>query len=218
MTSPTGDDGSSGRNSLASHDFEAIDGSSVANSDEEEDGGSHNVTGVTSPAGPSGKEEYSRDNVRAGANKRSSSSTYDQRGLSSDSFVRAPSSASPRLDETMLAHVNVAVVGTNLRANERGREDVSFYVSVDLRAPPTGLKSNMTVWRVEKSFSDFVALDGRLKQKHGKSKNAAKRISSVPLPDPSLLKDHAPSKVDQRKVSAPWRMPSCKSGCDGACD
>lgn len=113
--------------------------------------------------------------------------------------------ASPRLDSTLLRTVNLRVAGSNLRTNERGKEVISFFVTVEILSPPPNWGAGMlpgesfppTVWRIEKMYSDVLALDARLKQKHGRS--ATKRIAQ--LPDKTLFKDHAPSKVDQRKVS-----------------
>jgi RalA-binding protein 1 len=196
MTSPRAEGNGSARNSLESHDFEAIDGSSVANSDEDdrseaasEDANRRQQQSSSMPISTnSGYEETIRRSSKG------QTATYtDALGLTT--------SLSPRLDAKMLPYVNISVVGTNLRSNDRGREDVSFYIAVDLKAPPNYIKSNPSTWRVEKSHSDILALDARLKQKHGKNKTAGKRISSVQLPDRTLFKDHAPSKVDQRKVS-----------------
>lgn len=122
--------------------------------------------------------------------------------LSAESLnANASSSLSPRLDATMLAYLNVAVVGTNFRSNDRVKDDISFYVAVELKAPPAGLRWKPASWRIEKLYTAFVALDARLKQKHGKSKSTVKKIANAQLPDRTLFKDHAPSKVDQRKVS-----------------
>ena len=54
-------------------------------------------------------------------------------------------------------------------------------------------------WKVEKMYSDVTALDQRVKNSVGKS--VSKRIAS--LPEGKFWKDHAPAKVDQRKVCDP---------------
>lgn len=102
----------------------------------------------------------------------------------------------PRLDNALLQDANVTVSGTNYRgSSEKGRETVSFYIDVQLDAT----NASVTKWRVEKPYSDVIALDAKLKHKHGKI--GAKKLGGLPLPDKGLFKDHAPSKVDTRKVS-----------------
>ncbi len=51
--------------------------------------------------------------------------------------------------------------------------------------------------QIEKFYSDVLALDSRLRSLC--SRGTLKKLS--PLPDNKLFKDHAPAKVDQRKVS-----------------
>jgi RalA-binding protein 1 len=104
----------------------------------------------------------------------------------------------PVLDSRQLSSAAVHVVGSMLRSNERGREVISFFISVALAPRAAGAPG--ATWRVEKLYSDVLALDARLKQKHGKA--ASKRMAGATLPDKMLFRDHAPSKVDQRKVSA----------------
>lgn len=186
---------SSRRNSLES--FDAIDGSSVGNSDPEE---ARSTPFDQSRPGSEVQSSYQASPLRIQKKQSMASSSSDRRiSTSADSFnIGSSSPLSPRLDAIMLQYVNVAVVGTNFRANERAKEDISFFISVDLRGLPLGLKANVSSWRVEKLYSAILALDGRLKQKHGK--NIVKRIAGVQLPDRNLFKDHAPSKVDQRKL------------------
>ncbi|PWN88189.1 hypothetical protein FA10DRAFT_268403 [Acaromyces ingoldii] len=121
--------------------------------------------------------------------------------------VESLGGSAPRLDASRLANARLSVAGSNLRSNERGREVISFYIAIDVGAVPSKASSSRggnvspshpQSWRVEKLYSDVLALDARLKQKHGKT--AAKRIGSAQLPDRTLFKDHAPSKVDQRKA------------------
>jgi hypothetical protein len=102
------------------------------------------------------------------------------------------------LDSRQLSSAAVHVVGSMLRSNERGREVISFFILVALAPRAAGAPG--ATWRVEKLYSDVLALDARLKQKHGKA--ASKRMAGATLPDKMLFRDHAPSKVDQRKVSA----------------
>ncbi|CAO1621952.1 unnamed protein product [Parajaminaea phylloscopi] len=104
----------------------------------------------------------------------------------------------PRLDDRLLRYATVKVSGTNIRAGERGKEVVSFFLVVEIAdsAPRHGLSS----WRIEKSYVDILALDAKVRHKHGKAAVKQMGISGAQLPDKTLFKDHAPSKVDLRKV------------------
>lgn len=146
----------------------------------------------------------SRPNYSSPASPATSNFTKIARTMSVDSIT---GSSAPRLDASRLSHARLSVVGSNLRSNERGREVISFYIAIvidSLQKASSSRSGNASPspsysWRIEKLYSDVLALDARLKQKHGKT--AAKRIGSAQLPDRNLFKDHAPSKVDQRKVS-----------------
>ncbi|CBQ70434.1 related to BEM3-GTPase-activating protein [Sporisorium reilianum SRZ2] len=111
----------------------------------------------------------------------------------------------PRLDSSLLRVASVKIQGTNYRAPDRGKESISFLITVDILHPPAswGLNSMSsgeptppTSWTIEKSYSDIVGLDAKLRSKVGKK--ASQRLA--PLPDKALFKDHAPAKVDQRKA------------------
>ncbi|KAJ1032567.1 hypothetical protein NDA16_000590 [Ustilago loliicola] len=111
----------------------------------------------------------------------------------------------PRLDSSLLRVASVKIQGTNYRSPDRGKESISFLITVDILHPPAlwGLNSMAsreptppTSWTVEKSYSDIVGLDAKLRSKVGKK--ASQRLA--PLPDKALFKDHAPAKVDQRKA------------------
>ncbi|CDU24583.1 related to BEM3-GTPase-activating protein [Sporisorium scitamineum] len=111
----------------------------------------------------------------------------------------------PRLDSSLLRVASVKIQGTNYRSPDRGKESISFLITVDILHPPAswGLNSMSsgeptppTSWTIEKSYSDIVGLDAKLRSKVGKK--ASQRLA--PLPDKALFKDHAPAKVDQRKA------------------
>jgi RalA-binding protein 1 len=74
---------------------------------------------------------------------------------------------------------------------------LSFLISVF--PPSTSHVHNQGAdeWKVEKMYSDVLALDGSVRSALGRSH--AKKLP--PLPDAKLFKDNAPAKVDQRKVS-----------------
>ncbi|PWN52279.1 RhoGAP-domain-containing protein [Violaceomyces palustris] len=145
------------------------------------------------------------------ANSNFSRSPMKQAATRGDSLVsrvktesQSGLTVSPRLDASLLRVANIRILGTNYRPHDRPRESISFFIGVEILQPPaswgigslSGEPSPPTSWTLEKMYGDIMALDARLKQKHGK--NPAKRLA--PLPDKSLFKDHAPSKVDQRKV------------------
>jgi RalA-binding protein 1 len=89
---------------------------------------------------------------------------------------------------TDLPHTKVQVSHSSIRPNDRGKEVLSFVIIVD---PGTGKDP----WRVEKLYSDVIALDQRVKSM---SRSLAKKMPA--LPESKLWRDHAPAKVDQRKV------------------
>jgi RalA-binding protein 1 len=88
-----------------------------------------------------------------------------------------------------LSRCSIRVVNSYIRPNDRGKDVLSFSVIV---SP----KNNQEPWRIEKRHSDVLALDHALRSRV--ERNVAKKISS--LPDTKLWKDHAPAKVDLRKV------------------
>lgn len=88
-----------------------------------------------------------------------------------------------------LPHTEISVVTSTIRPNDRGKEVVSFIVSV---SPGAGKDP----WKVEKLYSDVLALDARVRA--SLSKNVLKKM--VTLPEGRMWRDHAPAKVDQRKV------------------
>ncbi|KAG8795054.1 hypothetical protein FRC16_010250, partial [Serendipita sp. 398] len=101
---------------------------------------------------------------------------------------QSQSRSSPQLSPGDLTSTRVTIVHSNIRTNERGKEVLSFVIIVQ---PPRG-----DDWRVEKLYSDVVALDVKVRGALGRSQ--AKRLPQ--LPDSKLFKDNAPAKVDQRRV------------------
>ena len=105
---------------------------------------------------------------------------------------------------SLLSAVVTEVVASNIKIVDRGREVVIFHVRVSVKASsipsgdphggliPSGVPK---VWIVEKSWNDTQVLDAAIRAKNPKS-----NVRKLPgLPDKHLFKDHAPSKVDQRK-------------------
>lgn len=91
---------------------------------------------------------------------------------------------------TDLPYTRVHVSHSSIRPNDRGKEVLSFVISVE---PGRGKEP----WKVEKLFSDVLVLDQRVRAGVGKS--ATKKIAS--LPDGKLWRDRAPVKADQRKAA-----------------
>ncbi|TKY85003.1 hypothetical protein EX895_006083 [Sporisorium graminicola] len=148
--------------------------------------------------------------IPSSASTRSLASRTDDRSSRGPGSKRSKDDAkkrvlAPRLDSSLLRVASVKIQGTNYRSPDRGKESISFLITVDILHPPAswGLNSMSsgeptppTSWTIEKSYSDIVGLDAKLRSKVGKK--AAQRLA--PLPDKALFKDHAPAKVDQRKA------------------
>ncbi|ETW78943.1 hypothetical protein HETIRDRAFT_155979 [Heterobasidion irregulare TC 32-1] len=88
-----------------------------------------------------------------------------------------------------LPRTRIQVAASSIRPNDRGKDVLSFVVYVD----PGSAKEP---WTIEKLYSDVLGLDQRVRARVGK--NVGKKIAN--LPDGKLWRDHAPSKVDQRKA------------------
>lgn len=89
-----------------------------------------------------------------------------------------------------LPYTTIEVSNSSIRPNDRGKEVLSFIIAVN---PGRGKEG----WKVEKLYSDVLTLDSRVRGSIGKT--MGKKL--VSLPEGKLWKDHAPAKVDQRKVS-----------------
>ncbi|THH20279.1 hypothetical protein EW146_g1037 [Bondarzewia mesenterica] len=87
-----------------------------------------------------------------------------------------------------LPRTRIQVTNSTMCPNNRGKDVLSFIVSMD---PGNGKEP----W-IEKLYSDVLGLDQRARARAGK--NIGKKIAN--LPDGKLWRDHAPSKVDQRKM------------------
>ncbi|CAG8620903.1 22827_t:CDS:2 [Cetraspora pellucida] len=107
--------------------------------------------------------------------------------------------STPSITSDAISGIAVKVVGSNKKTNDKGKEVLTFIISVGQARVIDGRIVGMEkeLWRVEKFYSDFLSLDGKLKQRH--SKNTTNKIGK--LPDKNLFHNNAPSKVDQRKVA-----------------
>ncbi|KAF7798009.1 hypothetical protein EIP86_009219 [Pleurotus ostreatoroseus] len=96
-----------------------------------------------------------------------------------------------------LPSTTIEVTNSSIRPNDRGKEVLSFIISVN---PGRGKEG----WKVEKLYSDVLTLDARVRATIGKS--MGKKLAT--LPEGRLWKDHAPAKVDQRKVTLEYYLRS----------
>ncbi|CAE6482088.1 unnamed protein product [Rhizoctonia solani] len=126
-----------------------------------------------------------------------------------DSQQTTTTTSPPKLTTFDLGTAIITVPLSHIRANDRGKEVLSFVIEISLDP-----MSEREGWKIEKLYSDVLALDVKVRQSLGRS--ALKKIA--PLPDAKLFKDNAPAKVDQRKMmvqaylssvlTAPWKNPS----------
>jgi len=106
----------------------------------------------------------------------------------------------------LLGMISTEVVNSSIKSIDRGREAVVFHVRVALSRsmPPDDprhalIASNApSAWIVEKTWNDLQSLDQTVRNKN--SRSALRKVPS--LPEKHLFKDHAPARVDQRKVSS----------------
>ncbi|KAI9489829.1 hypothetical protein BDB00DRAFT_931672 [Zychaea mexicana] len=108
-----------------------------------------------------------------------------------------PSSPQGGFSSGPMAGISTKVVGSDTTRNEKGKEVVTFTISVrkakDIADPNSPLEE---LWQIQKLYSDFLALDAQLKSQ---GKSVASKIAK--LPDRALFVTHSQSKVDQRKLA-----------------
>jgi RalA-binding protein 1 len=108
----------------------------------------------------------------------------------------------------------VKISGSQIRSNERGKDVLSFLISVHTNrcesdfilfhfyiyvvsaASASTSSHGPEEWKIEKMYSDVLNLDGKVRSALGRSQG--KKLPA--LPDAKLFKDNAPAKVDQRRV------------------
>lgn len=80
--------------------------------------------------------------------------------------IQEPSDLDQQQQSLNLANIAVKVIGSNIKVNERGKEVISFIISVgDIRPGAEGEPTQNDFherWRVEKLYSDFLALDTKV--------------------------------------------------------
>ncbi|ORY07989.1 RhoGAP-domain-containing protein [Basidiobolus meristosporus CBS 931.73] len=92
-----------------------------------------------------------------------------------------------------LIGVDVKVNGSTVKVNSKGKEVLVFLISILKKES----QEEAELWTIEKLYSDFLALDAKLKATQ--PRNIVNQIGK--LPDKNLFATHAPSKVDQRKLA-----------------
>ncbi|KAG9014360.1 hypothetical protein FRB94_012766 [Tulasnella sp. JGI-2019a] len=146
------------------------------------------------------------------------SSITSDSGSGSGSGGKSPVFKATRLSTSDLPYTKIKIYGSNIKTNDRGKEVLSFLFTVwpagDGTPPPNAnpavRKSGPSPtgppeqWQVEKLYSEVLALDASVRGRLGKS--GSKKLA--PLPDAKLFKDHAPAKVDQRKIMLETYMQS----------
>lgn len=167
-------------------------------------GTSHSIypAGSLQPAYPSPKQMSQQQGMPLAAPPRKDSRPVEK----TQHFLEHPSTLNPFDSPPMrqqrdVDHYRVPLLPTDLpttvvsvsqsfvRPNDRGKEVLSFVITIN---PGNGKEP----WKVEKMYSDVVTLDTRVRTNVGKS--VAKKIAG--LPEAKFWRDHAPAKVDQRKV------------------
>jgi RalA-binding protein 1 len=102
-----------------------------------------------------------------------------------------------------LPHTRITVTQSFVKANDRGKEVLSFTILVD----PTGVMPAPHLprkpgWQVQKMFSDVLGLDQRIRTSLDRSARGGKGSKIMKnLPEGKMwnLKDASPARVDQRK-------------------
>ncbi|KAI9303136.1 hypothetical protein BJ944DRAFT_183857 [Cunninghamella echinulata] len=87
------------------------------------------------------------------------------------------------------SNIMIKVADTYISKNNKGKDIVSFIVSI------CHASSKNELWRIEKVYSDFLALDILLR---GQNQSITKKLGK--LPDKTLLAVHDQSKINQRMI------------------
>jgi RalA-binding protein 1 len=157
----------------------------------------HGLSQAQAQALLANKEQMANDLIKGYPTIQLSSETHsspyippDQSPAASSPLRTLPASfrALPLLASD-LPFTRIKVSHSSIKPNDKGREVLSFIVEVE---PGHGKEG----WKVEKLYSDVLGLDARVRASVGKG--VGKKIAS--LPEGRLWRDHAPAKVDQRKV------------------
>ncbi|KAL7417919.1 hypothetical protein BDY24DRAFT_411045 [Mrakia frigida] len=112
--------------------------------------------------------------------------------------IQAPQSRGPLLQSAALPFTSLSIHSCAVVTNDSNREVIRFRIAVTITPPAsTGRQVPSSHWKVDKLFSDFLALDGSVRGKIGRKE--AKQRGIVSLPEAKAWKDVAMGKLDQRK-------------------
>ncbi|KAI8364660.1 uncharacterized protein BYT42DRAFT_649328 [Radiomyces spectabilis] len=92
---------------------------------------------------------------------------------------------------TNLANIAVNVVGCHLKRNAKGKEVISFTISVATKNPSREL------WKIEKLYSDFLNLQAKIKSRGAQTSSHG----SSRLPEKNLFSTKSSTKIGQRKTA-----------------
>ncbi|CED82575.1 Rac GTPase-activating protein BCR/ABR [Phaffia rhodozyma] len=124
----------------------------------------------------------------------------------------SPSGFQVRLSFPMLPYTKIMIPSCGVMTNEYGKDVVRFRITISVSLPSpssSSLTSSIAektsssglsqpkVWKVDKLFSDFLALDNSLRKRTGRKETKALGIPS--LPEAKAWREFSMSKVDQRK-------------------
>lgn len=153
--------------------------------------------GLTQPSPSLSQPQVTLPGQTPGSHTSLPSSTSSPQG------PKGPQFKSTRLTVNDLPYTVVRIQGSNIKANDRGKEVLSFLFMVhpagegELSTNPLRRREGPPdSWLVEKLYSEILALDNKIRPKLGKG--YSKKLA--PLPDQKLFKDHAPAKADARKT------------------
>ncbi|KAI8642786.1 hypothetical protein BD408DRAFT_482496 [Parasitella parasitica] len=162
------------------------------------------ATAITTTSNSATNSSYNSSNSIYGRGKNGetsslfSSSRTDLLNYDDDDQSTSAASPSSATKQMMnLANLCVKVVGSNIKPNDKGKEVVSFILSIGSYKDDGCNDQFEEKWRVEKLYSDFLTLDSKLKTQRNRA--ISNRIAK--LPDKALFSNNAPTKVDQRKVA-----------------
>ncbi|KAK4702174.1 RalA-binding protein 1, partial [Phenoliferia sp. Uapishka_3] len=154
------------------------------------------------PAPEQRKLSITAGGTHSSSSQLESASPSHSRSLSSGlpAVPPTPTATRPTLYPAFFPFTRIRITSSNIKPKDKGKEIVSFLADVTVTVPPEsdpdGLGGKAS-WRIEKPYSDFVALDAAVR---GKKVNKSELKSLGSLPDKTFFKDHAPYKSDQRKT------------------
>lgn len=140
------------------------------------------------PPAPPPHQQHQRHVRRASSQPAISQNSPPQHFFATAKDEMPPAS---KVIENSLDELSVKVLGSNITTNHKGKGVISFTISVQ--------RGSDELWRIEKLYSDFLALDAQLKSIN-KVRSRESKVNK--LPDKALFATHTPNKANQRKVGS----------------